>query len=353
MTTCCHELGDRRGRVANLSIELTTRCNSACTHCFTRAHFAEEASLGLDLVKAIAREGYDEGYRHLHLTGGEPLLWPGFLDLLEDVFAQGYQTVFLNTNGLLMTNAVALALARYPRLAISVSLQGPASLHDRMRGKGAYRQASRGISAALDAGLTVTLFAATGKTLLAQLPAFAATVHEKFHGIEQLTLIQLIRVKDDRFDPTDELLVPDDFIRLVRTVSALNLYGLKTDVLYNPLVNAAASLLRLPMVPRSSPLCRSGKLMIRANRDMTFAHSTRQLFGKYAPGMIGKVLASDRYRAAVAPDDILCPTCRFEDECRKAGMMRPAIGERDMGADVPYCQRVLAGIAPACGPAAN
>ena len=63
-------------------------------------------------------------------------------------------------------------------------------------------------------------------------------------------MIQLIRVKDDRFDLTDELLVPDDFIRRVRTVSALNLYGLKTNVLYNPLVNVAASLLRLPMVPR-------------------------------------------------------------------------------------------------------
>jgi hypothetical protein len=93
--------------------------------------------------------------------------------------------------------------------------------------------------------------------------------------------------------------------------------------------------------------------MIRANRDITFGHSTRQRFGKYAPGMIGKVLASDGYRAAVAPDDTLCPPCRFEGHCRKAGMMRPVIGERDMGADVPYCQRVLVGIAPACEPAAN
>lgn len=353
MTTCCHEPGGRRGLVANLSIELTTRCNSACTHCFTRADVVQEASLGLDLVKTITREGYGEGFRHLHLTGGEPLLWPGLFDLLDDVFAQGYHAVFLNTNGLLMTDAMAAALARYPNLAISVSLQGPASLHDRMRGKGAYRQASRGISAALDAGLAVTLFAATGKTLLAQLPAFAATVNEKFHGIDQLTLIQLIRVKGDRFDLTDELLVPDDFIRLVQTVSVLNLYGLKTNVLYNPLVNVAASLLRLPMVPRSSPLCRPGKLMIRADRDISFAHSTRPRFGKYAPGMIAKVLAGDRYRDAVAPDDSLCSTCRFVDECRNAGMMRPAIGTSDMGSGEPYCQRVLAGIAPAYAAAAN
>jgi MoaA/NifB/PqqE/SkfB family radical SAM enzyme len=344
MTTCSHMPGGGRGLAANLSIELTTRCNSACTHCFTRADSAEDTRLGLDFVKTITREGYEEGYRHLHLTGGEPLLWRGLFDLLDAVFAQGFHSVFLNTNGLLMTDAMAVALARYPNLAISVSLQGPEPLHDRMRGTGSYRQVSRGISAALDAGLALTIFAATGKTLLVQLPAFAATVNEKFHGIERLTLIQLIRVKDDRFDLTDELLAPEDYIRLVRTVSALNLYGLKTDVLYDPLVNVAANLLQLPMVPRSSPLCRPGKLMIRANRDVTFAHSTRQHFGKYAPGMIGKVLASDGYRAAVAPDDTLCPTCRFEDQCRKAGMMRPSIGTRDMGSDVPYCQRVLNGI---------
>jgi MoaA/NifB/PqqE/SkfB family radical SAM enzyme len=328
----------------NLSLELTTRCNSRCTHCFARAGLVQEKSLSPELAGAICAEGYAAGYRHLHLTGGEPLLWPHLLDLLDAVFERGYQSVFLNTNGLLLTEPVVRRLARYPDLAVSVSLQGPPALHDRVRGAGAYRRTTRGISWALDAGLTITLFAATGKSLLDGLPTFAADVHAQFHGIERLTLIQLIRVPGDVFDLSPELLDPEDFIRLVGTVSALNLCGLATDVLHNPLVNVVAAKLHLPLVPHSHPLCRKDKLIVRANRDMTLAHSSRDSFGRYERGMIAALRSDDRLREALAPDRTLCPTCRFVDLCRRNGMMRPSVPAVDMPADVPYCQRVLARI---------
>jgi MoaA/NifB/PqqE/SkfB family radical SAM enzyme len=196
-------------------------------------------SLAPELAREICAEGYAAGYRHLHLTGGEPLLWEGLSDLLDEVFSLGYRSVFLNSNGMLMTEHVARRLAQYPNLALSVSLQGPEVLHDGMRGTGSHRQVRRGIARALDAGLKLTIFTAIGNTLLAQLPAFAADVYEKFDGIERLTLIQMIRVKGDDCGLSRELLSPEDFIRLVRTVSALNLYGLKIDVLNDPLVNVA------------------------------------------------------------------------------------------------------------------
>ncbi len=328
----------------NLSIELTTRCNSACRHCFARAGLTRETSLSLPLARAICAEGYAAGYRHLHLTGGEPLLWPGLFELLAEAFGQGYRSVFMNTNGQLMTDDVVRRLAHYPRLTLSVSLQGLERLHDRIRGAGSYRQASRGIARSLDAGLALTIFATAGKALQAQLPAFAADVYEKFAGIQRLTLIQLIRVQGDVFDLSGDLLGPEDFIGLVRTVSALNLCGLITDVLNNPLINVVAEILSLPLVPRSHMLCRPGKLIVRANRDMTLAHSTRGSLGRYAPGMIANVLASDRFRKAVAPDGITCPTCHHIDHCRRNGMLRPSSDVLDMQPDIPYCQKVLSRI---------
>lgn len=328
----------------NLSIELTTRCNSACVHCFARAGLTREASLTRQLAKDICAEGYDAGYRHLHLTGGEPLLWQGLFDLLDEVYGRGYYSVFLNTNGLLMAGEVVQRLAQYPHLTLSVSLQGPEALHDRIRGAGSYHQASRGIARALDAGLVLTIFTATGKALLAQLPTFAADVYEKFDGIERLTLIQLIRVQADFFDLSGDLLDPEDFIRLVRTVSALNLCGLKTDVLNNPLVNVVADVLALPLVARSHMLCRPGKLIVRANRDMTLAHSTWEKFGQYAPGMIANVLAGDGFREAIAPDGMTCPSCRHVERCRRNGMLRPSSEVMDMQPEVPYCQKVLSRI---------
>lgn len=324
-----------------LSIELTTHCNSSCTHCFARAGLAEEVHLVPEIASAICAEGFAAGYRHLHLTGGEPLLWEGLFDLLDAVFGLGYRSVFLNSNGILMTGHVARRLAQYSNLAISVSLQGPEVLHDSMRGMGSHRQTCQGIARALDAGLKLTIFTAIGTTLLAQLPAFAVDVVEKFHGIERLTLIQMIRVNGDDCGLSRELLRPDDFIRLVRTVSALNLCGFKIDILNDPLVNVAAEMLQLPLVPQSQPLCRPGKLIVRADREITLAHSTWEKFGQYAPGMIAALLADDHYRKAVGPDTITCPTCRYTDSCRKSGMRHPSAPVMDMQPDIPYCQRVL------------
>ena len=332
------------GSLANLGIELTTRCNSDCVHCFARVGAASENALTPDLARTLCREGYNAGFRQLHFTGGEPLLWSGLFDLLEMVCELGYDSVFLNTNGLLVTEAVASRLAQFPGLGISVSLQGPAPLHDAMRGRGAYDKAAEGILRALEAGLAVTIFAALGQTLLMRLPAYAAELNATFAGIERLTLIQLFRPEKGRCDFSDELLGPEDFLRMVRTVSALNLCGFTTHVLNDPLVNVVAGMLRLPLVPRSHPLVRPGKLMVRANLDITLAHSTPEIIGQYRPGMITKTLTCDCYCNAVAQDDTTCPMCPYIDQCRKHGKLHPSPSVMDMQPEVPYCQRVLAGI---------
>ena len=95
----------------SLSIEVTTRCNSSCPHCFARAPIAKQASLSPDLVREIICEGYTAGYRHLHITGGEPLLWKGLFAVLEYGLKLGYIAVFMNTNGTLLTKDTARRLA--------------------------------------------------------------------------------------------------------------------------------------------------------------------------------------------------------------------------------------------------
>ena len=57
-----------------LSVEVTTHCNGACSHCFVRARGPQRSILAPDLVQTIVTEAYEAGYKHLHITGGEPLL---------------------------------------------------------------------------------------------------------------------------------------------------------------------------------------------------------------------------------------------------------------------------------------
>ena len=325
-----------------LSIEITTRCNSSCSHCFVRARGAQQSSLSPDLLQKMVREGYEAGYRHLHITGGEPLLWDGLPGIFDYAFGMGYQAAFLNTNGALLSPEICRKLAMHSALAVSVSLQGPRRLHEAVRGKGSYKRALTGIDNALNAGVPVHIFTTVGRSLLSALPRFAQGLFAAHPGIEQLTCIQLIRVPEDVFDLSKEVLSPDDFVRLVRMISLMNLCGMKVDLLNNPLAAVASKLLGLPWVTLSPPLYRSGSLMITADLRITLAHSTMDDFGIYQPGILQSVIDSDEYCSAVSQDRLFCPDCDYLRLCRVEGMMRPSEWFRDMFPQVPYCTRVLA-----------
>jgi MoaA/NifB/PqqE/SkfB family radical SAM enzyme len=325
-----------------LSVEVTTRCNSSCSHCFVRARGPRISSLGPGLVKTLAREGYDAGYRHLHVTGGEPLLWNRLVGVFDYAFALGYQKAFLNTNGTLLTREVSRKLAAYNGLAISVSLQGPRRLHECVRGKGSYDRALKGIDNAMSAGLPVHIFTTVGRSLIPDLPHFADWLFSAFPDIKRLTLIQLIRVPGDVFDLSREVLSPDDFLRLVRMVSLLNVYGLKVDLLNNPLAAVASRALKMPRMPPSSPLYQPGSIMVTADKRITLAHSTTDYFGVYEPGILSTIIGSDGYCRAVSPDRLICRDCVYSPLCNIEGMVRPSEWYRDMFQQVPYCRRVLA-----------
>lgn len=334
--------GSRWPQCDRLSIEVTTHCNSSCSHCFVRARGPIRSSLDPELAKTMVREGYKAGYRRLHLTGGEPLLWEGLTDILDYAFALGYKAAFLNTNGILLTPKVSKRLTSYKGLGLSVSLQGPRQTHDRIRGRGSYDRAQQGISRALNAGLSVHVFTTVGKSMIPDLPSFAEQVSGAYPAIEQLTFIQLIRVPGDIFDLSREILSPDDFLRLVRTISLLSLCGLKVDLLNNPLAVVASKVLKIPWVPLSPPLYRPGSLMITADLRVTLAHSTTDHFGVYKPGILSAIINSEDYRCAVSQDRLICRNCGYSRLCSKEGMLRPSEWYRDMFPDVPYCQRVLA-----------
>lgn len=329
-----------------ISIEVTTHCNSNCPHCFARAGMPGYSSLSPGLVKEIIAEGHAAGFRHLHITGGEPLLWEGLFDALDYTFGIGYKSVFINTNGTLLTADVAQKISAYKDCSISVSLDGDEALHNRLRGEGSYRKTVSGIETALDAGIELVVFTIARKSLMASLPYFADGLYGQFPDITCLILIQFFSLTDDAFTLSGEFLEPHDFLKMVQTVSLLNLYGRPIIIKNNPLTNVVSKLIEMPWIPQTPPLYRSGNIFIMANRNISISHSCRNSLGKYKPGTIRQVLASKAYQAAVTPDEKTCPTCPYENVCRENGMVRPSEYYRDPYPDVPYCQRVLQRVAP-------
>jgi MoaA/NifB/PqqE/SkfB family radical SAM enzyme len=324
-----------------LGIEVTTHCNSACLHCFARAGISKYSNLSIDIVKEIIAEGFAVGYRNLHITGGEPLLWGGMFEALDYAFMKGYKTVSLNTNGTLLTQDVSERLGGYDCFSVSVSLEGPETLHDKLRGKGSYQKAVLGIDKALNSDIELIIFTTVTKSLLPELPHFADDLYKTFSTINYLTLIQLINVSDNNFVLSKELLDPEDFIQLVQIVSLLNLNGLRTIVKNNSLVNMVSKLIEVPWMPPAQLLYREGSIVVMANQNINYCHSIRHSFGKYEPGMIQKVLESRKYQQAVAPDKTICTPCAYAELCAENSMIRPSEESWDVYPDLPFCKAVL------------
>jgi MoaA/NifB/PqqE/SkfB family radical SAM enzyme len=325
----------------NLTIELTTRCTSECLHCFARADRESVQEMSYETASSILSEGFGLGYRHLHITGGEPLLWPGLEDLLAKASDTGYSRILINTNGHLINKSAADMLSGFKNiLHLSVSLQGPEEHHDFFRGKGSFCKAVSGLETAINAGLKVSIFTTVDRMLISKLPRFIDSCFKKYTCIENHTLIQLVRVHGDNRLLEDYFITPEDFTALVKMTALLRVAGYPVAILENPLAAASARLMSIEWLPVELPLLRIGRLTVLADNSITLAHSVRDSFGSWEQGMLKTVVNSAVYNEAAAMESKLCRDCRHISNCRASGIIRPSEWFRNLNGK-PFCKEVL------------
>ena len=137
---------------------LTEGCNLACRHCWLAPKLDREGklypTLPVELFERVIREAKPLGLRAVKLTGGEPLMHPQIIRLLE-ITRREELAVTIETNGLLCTPALAAEIAKSPRRFVSVSLDGAdAQTHEWVRGvAGSFEAACRAIRILSEAGL--------------------------------------------------------------------------------------------------------------------------------------------------------------------------------------------------------
>lgn len=148
----------RQGRSrppVSLSLDLTRRCNLKCVMCEQHRHQpgAPTALSWYDPARELPLDAWvnllDQvaSFRpRLYITGGEPLLYPHFGDLVREAKKRKL-IVHLQTNGTLLSRAADLLVAAGVEM-VTVSLDGPQEVHDRIRGqKNAFGRSREGISA--------------------------------------------------------------------------------------------------------------------------------------------------------------------------------------------------------------
>lgn len=145
----------------NIQFHLTNACNLRCRHCYQGEYDAEIISLlDFDTVLRKTRDFFasiGDPLYSVALTGGEPMCVPG----IEDYFlcADAYcGWLVMMSNGILLTSEKLMALRRARHFgAVQVSLEGPKSVNDAIRGQGTYRKIRNAIRLINDAGLRSTV----------------------------------------------------------------------------------------------------------------------------------------------------------------------------------------------------
>jgi radical SAM protein with 4Fe4S-binding SPASM domain len=130
-------------------MELTYRCNLACTHCWVNlpAHdrAARARELTCDEIHRITDEIVEAGCLWMLLTGGEVFIRPDFYDIYRYMKQQGL-LLTLFTNGTAITPKVADFLATYPPARVEISLYGiTPSTYEAVTGRLALERCLRGI----------------------------------------------------------------------------------------------------------------------------------------------------------------------------------------------------------------
>jgi len=149
---------DRFGRrITYLRISVTDRCNLRCVYCLPASGvewIAREEILRVEEIAEVVRVGVALGLTRVRLTGGEPLVREGVVELVRLLSAiPQLEDLSLTTNGVLLARrAEALARAGLRRANISLDTL-LANRFSRITRFGSIGDVRAGIEAALDAGL--------------------------------------------------------------------------------------------------------------------------------------------------------------------------------------------------------
>ena len=135
-----------------LALEITKRCNLRCRHCYLSAGEPYQKELTLEEIQALFNAAKNAGAQSTSIGGGEPLLRDDFFAVIDSAVSCGLM-VSIGTNGTLIDQDISQKLAEY-QLKIQISLDGAtAKTHDKLRGKGAFAQAVKGLDILLSQGL--------------------------------------------------------------------------------------------------------------------------------------------------------------------------------------------------------
>ncbi len=201
-----------------------TICNLTCSHCFISCSPENDSFKFLDreTVRKYVAEAQVQGVKEFYFTGGESFLNKEIYGILEDTLKVGPVSVL--TNGTVIRKRVAKKLKRISdntiySLELRVSLDGfTAETNDKLRGKGSFDSALKGITALVEVGFLPIITAVQtwpDSERLQTLEAFKTLLGGIGYDRARIKIMPALNLGEYRksdFKSPDEYLVSEDML---------------------------------------------------------------------------------------------------------------------------------------------
>ena len=197
-------------KVSYLRLSVTDRCDLRCVYCMAEhmVFLPKAELLTLEELDRVATAFVGLGTRKLRITGGEPLVRKGVMDLIRSLArhlrTDALDELTLTTNGTRLAEfAGELADAGVRRINVSIDTLDP-DLFKRLTRGGDLAKVLAGVSAAQAAGLKVKINAvALAHDNAAEIPELIRWAHGEDLAI---TLIETMPMGEVEADRTDQYL---------------------------------------------------------------------------------------------------------------------------------------------------
>ena len=329
--------------------EVTLRCNQACRFCGTRAGRAGPDELDTALSLEVIRQLAGIGVREISMHGGEAYLRPDLFELVRSIRDHGMVATMV-TGGRGLTPEIAQKMKDADISAVSVSIDGPRDIHNRLRGfDGSFQNAVQALTNLRDAGITVGANTQVNRENLFEL-------HSLYDELRKFPLygwqVQLMVPMGRAADEPDLWLHPYDLLELFPVLAELRHRADQDQIPLWPGDNVGyfgpfEDTLRGDRVPGGcSSGCGGGVVAIgiEANGDIKGCsamasegfvagnirtHTLRQLWDEAAELKLSRCFSPDKLWG-------FCKSCYYSDVC-KAGCIWTSNTIMGRYGNNPYC----------------
>lgn len=183
-----------------LRIRITNRCNLSCHYCYVGESLNQKKDYPLQINEWKKILNSLSRFTLIDITGGEPLLAPNFMEVLDLMLERKHQ-VSLISNGTIFKEDVFQLMVNKKLKHFMISVDGAEDIHDSVRGKGSFNKVIK------TASFINHLKKESGSTypkLVAKVTVTTANIHSlshicqeliKVHGFDGITLNLLFQNK--------------------------------------------------------------------------------------------------------------------------------------------------------------